>query len=220
MPGPGITHILGQYSSREIDLAALAARIAVGQYRDDHGLGSSHFPAVQVGRRNSEGYTSIYLVTAGYRGAAPLAPAPFSHTLDAINAALQQNRSTMTKPIPTTLGEIELELAAIEVRQAKRMRTTRALDERTQRLRAAADKLRYPSEPQVETIRFRKQFLHGGKVYTYAAQRTPQGRWFATGQGHPGAGRSWKVLIDFIREDNVLLNREPLFVELGLSEPF
>jgi len=206
MPEFAERHTLGQYDKRSFPIAWAVAQRTLSRHRQRRGL-IDKYPALESSSFDRDGFARIVLLSV-LSGAAPVAPAVFIDLHDAITAALQQNRSTMTKPMPESLGEIELELASIENRMRKRIATNHRLDARTRQLRAAADKLRYPQEPQAQTIRFKKQFTSGGKIYVYAAQRTPHGLWFATGQGHPSNGRSWRGLVDFIREDNQLARPE------------
>lgn len=214
---------VGQFDATLLSVAQRSAQEAVSAFRTTLNVAKGfEYPRV-ISRSAGRGYTDVCIESVTEFQMSHLHQLVQGAVNAAITtAALQQNRSTMTKPIPESLGEIELELASIENRMRKRMTTNRQLDERTRLLRAAATKLRYPQEPNVSTIRFEKQFTPGGKVYIYAAQRTPAGRWFATGQGHPGAGRSWRVLVDFIREDNVLAQpQRDLFEPLhGEALPF
>jgi hypothetical protein len=222
MPDFAERHTLGQFDRRSFPIAWSTAQRTLSRHRQRRGI-IDLYPKIEASGYDKDGFARIALVSVR-SGAAPVAPAVFVELHDAITAALQQNRSTMTsisKPLPATLGQTELEIIELEDRLRKRKAKSRVLDERVQQLRSHAASLRYPSEPSgaERVISFRKRYEGpGAKVYVYAAIRV-NGRWYTTGSTCPASGFTWRGLVDFIREDNQLVKEGFDLFELLHREP-
>jgi hypothetical protein len=216
---------VGQFDTMLLSIAQHAAVAAVSAFRTRTNIAkSSAYPLISC-RSVGRGYTEV-CVEGGHNAHLVILHREVQDAVNTAitNAALQQNRSTMTsisKPLPATLGQTELEIIELEDRLRKRKAKSRVLDERVQQLRSHAASLRYPSEPSgaERVISFRKRYEGpGAKVYVYAAIRV-NGRWYTTGSTCPASGFTWRGLVDFIREDNQLVKEGFDLFELLHREP-